>query len=227
MAIDREGIAAAVMGGLGTPAAQLVPPGVLGHNEELRPPEFDPAAARALVAEAAADGVPTDRTITILARNGQFPGTAETAEVLQYALEQIGLDAAVRMVETATHVEYQVRPHPADAGPIALIFMHGNQAGDAGFTTSQYLLSEGPQSTFGDAELDGRIADANRLAGDEREQAFAELLAYQDEELTQYAPLAHMRGLIGVAPTVDYEPTPSSQDNLRLAEVTPRKAADH
>ncbi|MFD5322153.1 ABC transporter substrate-binding protein [Streptomyces sp. NPDC127098] len=221
LAIDRDGIVDTLFDGEADPAAQLVPRGVVGFNDELSPTPYDPEAARALVEEAAADGVPVDRRITLIARNSQFPRVAETAEALQYELAEIGLNVRIRMTDTAAHLQYQLRPFPEDAGPVALLIMHGNQAGDAAFTASQYLLSEGPQSTFGTADLDRRIAEADATSGPDRQDAFADVLSYQDETVAQYAYLAHMRGLLGLAPGVEYEPDPATGDEMRLAEVRP------
>ncbi|MCF2437195.1 hypothetical protein LV779_36550 [Streptomyces thinghirensis] len=86
-----------------------------------------------------------------------FAGVSETAEALQYQMQRIGLNVkASACPDTATQLQYQLRPLPKNVGPIAPLIMHGNQAGDAAFTTSQYLLSDGPQSTFGTEELDRR-----------------------------------------------------------------------
>lgn len=221
MAVDRQAIVDALFDGLADPAAQLIPDGVVGFNGALesRPP--DPDGAGKLVRQAADDGVPVDRQITLVARNGQFPRVAETAEALQYELAQIGLNVQILMTDTAAHLEYQLRPLPENVGPIALLIMHGNQAGDAAFTTSQYLLSDGPQSTFGTDALDDRIAAADELSGTAREDAFADIFAYQNENVAQYAYLAHMRGLLGSSPSVHYEPNPATGDELRLASVRP------
>lgn len=146
---------------------------------------------------------------------------AETAEALQYQLAQVGLNVRILMTDTAAHLVYQLRPFPTDVGPIALLIMHGNQAGDAAFTTSQYLLSDGPQSTFGTDELDERIGSADELSGPDRQDAFAEIFADQNETVAQYAYLAHMRGLLGVTSSVHYEPNPATGDELRLAEISP------
>ncbi|APU16547.1 MULTISPECIES: ABC transporter substrate-binding protein [Actinoalloteichus] len=223
LAIDRHGITDALFDGMAVPAAQLVPEGVVGHNSELTVGAADPDAARALVEEAAADGVPVDREITLIARNGQFPKVAETAEALQYQLAQAGLQVRIQMADTAAHLEYQLRPLPEDVGPVALLIMHGNQAGDAGFTTSQYLLSDGPQSTFGTPELDELIAEADQTAGDDRQDAFAGVFAEQNDTLAQYAYLAHMQGLLGISPRVSYEPNSATGDELRLADVRPER----
>lgn len=227
LAVDREGIIDALLGGLAEPAGQLVPPGVVGHNDAIEPTRQNVPEARALVREAAADGVPTDRRITLVARNGMFSGVSETAEALQYQMQQIGLNVKVRMADTATHLQYQLRPLPEDVGPVALLIMHGNQAGDAGFTTSQYLLSDGPQSTFGTEALDERVTDAGARSGGARQKAFADLLAEQNESVVQYAHLAHMSGLLGLSRSIRYRPDSATGDELRLAEVHPAEGAKH
>ncbi|WP_413805185.1 ABC transporter substrate-binding protein [Streptomyces sp. OE57] len=227
MAVDRKGIIDALLGGLAKPAAQLVPPGVVGHNDDLAPVPYKVAAARALVKQAADDGVPVHRQITLVARNGMFAGISEVAEALQYEMARVGLNVRIRMADTATHLQYQLRPLPRDVGPVALLIMHGNQAGDAAFTTSQYLVSDGPQSTFGTKELDRRIAAADALSGKAREKAFAEVLGYQNETVAQYAYLAHMRGLLGLSPKVRYRPDSATGDEMRLAEVSPAQAGRH
>ncbi|MER7779800.1 ABC transporter substrate-binding protein [Streptomyces sp. NPDC096191] len=227
LAVDREGIVDALLGGLAEPAGQLVPPGVVGHNDAIEPTRQNVTEARALVREAAADGVPTGRRITLVARNGMFSGVSETAEALQYQMQQIGLNVKVRMADTATHLQYQLRPLPEDVGPIALLIMHGNQAGDAGFTTSQYLLADGPQSTFGTGALDERVTDAGALSGGARQKAFADLLAEQNESVVQYAHLAHMSGLLGLSRSIRYRPDSATGDELRLAEVHPAEGAKH
>lgn len=225
LAVDRMGIVDALLGGLAEPAGQLVPPGVVGHNDEISPTRQNVTEARALVERAAADGVPTGRQITLVARNGMFSGVSETAEALQYQMQQIGLNVKVRMADTATHLQYQLRPLPEDVGPIALLIMHGNQAGDAGFTTSQYLLGDGPQSTFGTEALDRRITEAGALSGEKRQRAFAGLLAEQNEDVVQYAHIAHMSGLLGLSRSIRYEPNSATGDELRLSEVHPAKGA--
>ncbi|RCV47816.1 ABC transporter substrate-binding protein [Marinitenerispora sediminis] len=221
MAVEREAIVDTLLAGLAEPAAQLVPDGVVGYNDELRGTPTDLDAARELVAEAAADGAPIDREISLIARNGQFPRVAETAEALQYQLARLGLNVRIEMLDTAAHLQYQLRPLPEDVGPVALLIMHGNQTGDAAFTASQYLLSEGAQSTFGTPELDAEIAAASALSGQERQEALARVLADQNADVAQYVHLAHMRGLMGISPGVHYEPNSASGDELRLADVRP------
>jgi peptide/nickel transport system substrate-binding protein len=226
LAIDRHAIVDTLFDGNAEPAAQLIPSGVVGYNDTLAPQQADLAEAKRLVAEARDDEVPVDRQITLVARNGQFPRVAETAEALQYELGQAGLNVRILMLDTAAQLSYQLRPFPENVGPIAALIMHGNQAGDAAFTTSQYLLSDGPQSYFGTPELDDMIAAAGELSGQARQDAFAEIFAFQNEEVVQYAYLAHMRGLMAISPSVHYEPNPATGDELRLAEIRPADGDD-
>ncbi|MFG2000545.1 ABC transporter substrate-binding protein [Spirillospora sp. NPDC048911] len=220
-AIDKNGIVESLFLKLGEPAGQLVAAGVVGHDPSIKAWPYDPVKAKALVAEAAAAGVPVRTPITLIARTAQFPKVAETAEVMQEALSQAGLNVKIKMLDTAAHLEYQLRPFVRDAGPTLLLIMHGNQAGDAAFTTSQYLKSDGPQSQYGTPELDKMIAEAGAKTGAERGPAFGKVLAYQNENVVQYAHIAHMRGMIGIASNVRYKPNSASTDELRLAEIHP------
>lgn len=220
-AIDKQGITDSLYAGAHTVAAQLVPEGVVGHNPALKPWEFDLAKAKALVAEAKADGVPVDEKITIVARNAQFPKVSETSQVLQEQLTQAGLNVELKMVDTSQHLQYQLRPFVTNEGPIALLIQHGNQAGDAAFSVDQYMTTTGAQSVYGTAEFDAMLKAASVLTGSDREKAYQEIFAYQNEEIVQFAFLTHQTGVIGKAATVDYTPNSSSGDELRVAEITP------
>ncbi len=144
-AINRTGIVKALFRGLGgDPASQLIPSGVVGYNDQLALWPHDTDKAKALVAEAKADGVPVDTQIRLIGRTAQFPKIAETIEVIQSELAEIGLNVKIEMMDTAGQLQYQLRPFPANTGPYLLMIQHGNQAGDAAFTMDQYMLSDGP-----------------------------------------------------------------------------------
>ena len=220
-AIDRTGITDSLYAGASVPADQLVPPGVVGYNDSLKPWEFDLAKAKDLVAAAKADGVPVDEKITIVARADQFPKIAQMTEVLQEQLGQAGLNIEVKIAETSVGLQYQVRPFVLDEGAIAMIVQHGNQAGDASFSTDSYMTSQAQMSMFGSPEFDALLADAATKTGDDRQVAFADALAYERDNLVQFAYIARMSGVIGKSAAVNYEPNSLSGDELRLAEITP------
>jgi peptide/nickel transport system substrate-binding protein len=219
-AVNRTGIVKALFRGLGEPASQLIPSGVVGYNGELPLWPHDPEKAKALVAEAKADGVPVDTQIRLIGRTAQFPKIAETIEVIQSELADIGLNVKIEMMDTASQLQYQLRPFPVDTGPYLLMIMHGNQAGDAAFTMDQYILSTGPQNDYGTVEFDKKIEAAEALTGQARQDAFAKLFAEEPQEIMQMAYLAHMKGILGKSPRVDYQPNSATGDEMRLSEMT-------
>ena len=220
-AVNRTGIVKALFRDLGKPAAQLIPTGVVGYNDQLQIWPHDIDKAKALVAEAKADGVPVDTEIRLIGRTAQFPKIAETIEVMQSEFTEIGLNVKIEMMDTAAQLEYQLRPFPANTGPYLLMIMHGNQAGDAAFTLDQYMLSDGPQAAYGTKEFDAKIRAAEALTDQARQDAFAELFAEEPEEIMQMAYLAHMQGILGKSPRVDYTPNPATGDEMQLAAMTP------
>ena len=210
----------ALFRGLGEPAAQLIPEGVVGFNSDLQLWPHDPEKARQLVNEARADGVPVDRQIRLIGRNSQFPGVTETVEVIQSELAEAGLNVKIEMMDTAAQLEYQLQPFPANAGPFLALIQHGNQAGDAAFSVDQYMRSDGAQSAFGTPAFDEQIAAAGRLTGEARQQAYAQIFADEPEKILQFAYIAHMRGILGKSSRVDYEPNPATGDEMLLATMT-------
>ena len=223
-AVNRPGIVKALFRGLGEPASQLIPSGVVGYNDQLQIWPHDPDKAKQLIAEAKADGVPVDRQIRLIGRTAQFPNIAETIEVLQSEFAEIGLNVKIEMMDTANQLLYQLRPFPENAGPYLLMIQHGNQAGDAAFTMDQYMLSDGPQAAYGTTEFDTKIRAAEALTGDARQDAFAKLFAEEPQDIMQMAYIAHMKGILGRSARVDYTPNSATGDEMRLAEMSP--AAD-
>ena len=120
-AVNRTGIVKALFRGLGDPASQLIPSGVVGYNDQLQLWPHDPDKAKQLIAEAKADGVPVDKQIRLIGRTAQFPKIAETIEVLQSEFAEIGLNVKIEMMDTvqpaalpAAAVPRGRRPVPAD-----------------------------------------------------------------------------------------------------------------
>ena len=220
-AIDKEGIVNSLYQGKHQVAAQLVPEGIVGHNDALKGWPFDLDKAKSLVAEAKADGVDTSKQISLVVRNAQFPKITELGQVLQEQLSQAGLNVKLKMLETSQHLTYQVRPFAEDEGAVAMMTQHGNQAGDAAFTVDQYMLSAGAQSYFGTPEFDAMIKKADAASGEERKKEFEEIFAYQNDKIVQFAHISHQTGILGKAKSVNYTPNSSSGDELRISEMSP------
>ncbi|WP_307840831.1 ABC transporter substrate-binding protein [Streptomyces sp. GESEQ-4] len=217
-AVDREGLTTAVFAG--RPTGQLVAKGVTGHNPRVRPWPYDPDRAKQLVAEARAEGVPTGRTITIIGRTGIYPKAAEAMEVVQDGLLKAGLKAEIKMLDVNAWLEYLLRPFPAgDTGPTLLQAQHGNQAGDSAFTMEQIYGSKGAQSSYGTAAFDAMIERAELASGSARQTAFADAFTYQNNEVVRDAVMANMTGILALSSKVRYRPDPSTNDEMRLADM--------
>lgn len=220
-AIDRKGIVDSLFKGDATVAAQLVPKGVVGFNVGLKPWPTDTAKAKKLLAEAKADGVDLSKPIRLIGRTAQFPKIDETIQVVQSQLSKLGLNVKIQMMDTAGAVKLQERPFAKDSGPYLLMIQHGNQAGDAAFSMDQYLLSDGFQSSWGTAGFDRKIKAAEALTRDQRQRALAEVFAEEPDKIAQFAYIAHMNGIIAVAPKVHYKPNSATGDEMHIAEMTP------
>ncbi|WP_149956899.1 ABC transporter substrate-binding protein [Zafaria cholistanensis] len=221
-ALDRDGLLASVFGGVGTTASQIVPDSVIGHNSNIAPTSYDMAKAQELVRAAKADGVPVENEITLIGRNNIYPNATQAMEVVQAALTEAGLNVKIEMLDVNAWLEYALRPFPEGAGPTILQGQHGNQAGDASFTMVNNYGSKGGQSTYGTAELDSLIKEAESASGEERQAAFEKALAYQHDQIVRDAVLVRVGGVIAVSDRVAYEPDSATYDEMRVADMKPK-----
>jgi peptide/nickel transport system substrate-binding protein len=100
------------------------------------------------------------------------------------------------------------------------MIMHGNQAGDAAFSVDQYMRTDGAQNGCGTTAFDQKIDAAGQLIGQQRQDAYAKLFAAEPTEVTQFAYIAHMNGVLGKSPRVDYKPNSATGDEMRLSQMT-------
>jgi peptide/nickel transport system substrate-binding protein len=92
LAIDRNAIASRVMDGLATPATQFLPDGMTGTIPGLPVLPYDPARARALLAEA---GYANGFSITLHATNNRYVNDARVAQALAQYFTRIGVRTEV------------------------------------------------------------------------------------------------------------------------------------
>ena len=88
LAIDRKAIESRVMDGVATPATQFLPDGMVGTIEGLPVLPYDPARARALLAEA---GYKDGFALTFHATNNRYINDARLAQVLAQFWQRIGV----------------------------------------------------------------------------------------------------------------------------------------
>jgi peptide/nickel transport system substrate-binding protein len=91
-AINRQALADRVMEGLAIPAANVVSPGVFGHNPNLKPEPYDPDGAKHLLAEA---GYPDGFAVTLTGPNNRYINDEQLLQAVAQMLTRIGIRTAV------------------------------------------------------------------------------------------------------------------------------------
>lgn len=218
-AVDKEAFVGTILANGTLLATGMTPPSTIGYNHDLQPYAFDPEKAKALLAEAKADGVPVDTEILLIGRLENFANVTETMEALLAMWQDVGFNIKLNMVETAEWNEYYSKPFVADKGPIMVEAMHDNANGDPVFSMFFKYASEGAQSGVTDAKLDGMIAAATAATGDEREALWKDTFAYIFNDLVADVFLWHMVGFTRVNERLEFEPTIRTNSELQLAQI--------
>jgi peptide/nickel transport system substrate-binding protein len=206
MAIDKQGVADSLFGG-GEAASQLVGPSATGYNDELEPYPYDMEAAKALVAEAAADGVDVSAPIVVATRQGIYLRNAEFAQYVASQLNDIGLNATSEVIEVAQYNEQYDLNYadvPEDRGWIGTN-PHGNEIMDVSSTARAYYSCEGGSSTYCNPELDEAHNAAIPLTGEERQEALEEVTRMYYEDYGAI-PIIHMPLNYGLAANLEWTP---------------------
>lgn len=144
--LDRNALTSRILQGQGLAAAQLVPPGVVGYNPELKVKPADIKEARRLLTEA---GYPKGFGITIHGSNDRFLLDREITQGIGQLLARGGIK--VNKVET---LPYSVYTKDALRGAYAaFVFSYGNSTGEA---------SRGLESLFHTPDRAANLGSLNR-----------------------------------------------------------------
>jgi len=168
-AVDREAFVGTVLADGSILATGMTPPSTIGYNHDLEPYAYDLDKAKALLAEAKADGVDVDAEITLVGRINNFGNVLETMEALLAMWQDAGFNMKLEMYEVAEWLEHYSKPFPEGRNPEMVQAMHDNANGDPVFSMFFKYASDGLQSGMVDPDLDKMIADATAATGAERE----------------------------------------------------------
>ncbi|WP_083507813.1 ABC transporter substrate-binding protein [Aureimonas frigidaquae] len=218
LAIDWEGMAS-LFGDKALRAAQMVPPGINGHDEGLKPWTFDPDAAAELIEEARSAGVPVDTEINLIGRNGIYPNGTEAMEAMMAMWNDAGLNVKLTMLDVADWTRYLQKPFPAERGPTLLQIQHDNNKGDAAFTVPLLYRSSGSYSTLNDPALDTEIDTALAETGEERSRKFREVFGKVHDDIAADVPMFHMIGYTAVGPRIDWRPSLATNSEIPLSQI--------
>jgi peptide/nickel transport system substrate-binding protein len=218
-AVDREAFIGTILADGTLLATGMTPPSTIGYNLDLKPFPYDLEKAKALLAEAKADGVPVDAEILIVGRINNFANILETLEALTAMWAEAGFNVKLQMVEVAEWLEYYSKPFAEDRGPIMVMAQHDNANGDPVFSMYFKYASEGLQSGVTDPKLDAMIAEATAATGAEREALWKDVFAYIHTDQVIDVFLFHMVGFSRVNPRLDFVPTIRTNSELQLSQI--------
>ena len=219
LAIDRQAFLGTVVSPEAELAEQQVGPSVLGHNPNLKPWPYDPEQAKALLAEAAADGVPVDTEIRMIGRPAMFANSSEFVEAAAEMLRAVGLNIKLDNLEMTQWLAMANKPFAPDRQPNVFLTMHDNNGGDAAFTAFFKYDSDGRQSEIHDPEIDSLIERAGAASGEERAALYQEAFRRVYEDIVADAPLFHMVNYMRVGERLDFTPTIANAVELQLTKL--------
>ncbi|MBX9595027.1 MAG: ABC transporter substrate-binding protein [Roseomonas sp.] len=211
-ALNRTALAERAMEGGAEPAGQIAPAGFIGHVPDLPVPAFDPARARALLAEA---GYPNGFGLTIHCTGDRFAGDARSCQAIGQMLTAIGIRTEVEALPSSIFFRRANR-NPANGGPefSVSLSMFFTTTGAAPEGMSTILRTYNAQLSHG-ASNRGRYSDANldRLLGaiettldDTRREALTqEAVRYAMQEAA-IVPVFFVRSAWGTARNITLTP---------------------
>jgi methyl-accepting chemotaxis protein/ABC-type transport system substrate-binding protein len=188
-AIDRNRINERVFGGLAVVARSLLPPGLLGHDPNLRPIEHDPEQARALMREA---GHAAGFRVEYRTWDTDEFNNSGLLPLLVEDLGRIGMQ-----IDVTTHSATDAR-RPLQKPGHGMVFC-GNWFAD--FPDSDnffYVFFHSASSSvrgfyFHSSELDRQIEEARRIADIDRRAEIYRSLNEMVVREAPFAPLFHER----------------------------------
>jgi peptide/nickel transport system substrate-binding protein len=222
-AFDRQAVLESVMNKGTEHATQLVLPIIPGHNFEIDKMvrQFDPEKAKALLAEAKADGVPVDTEIVLISRPNIFPGAGEVAEIAFEMFRAVGLNVKLQTIEEGQVKAINDQPYAEDRQPALFMSQHDNLKGDPVFSMGFKYSCEGRQSQVCIADLDKMILSAAALqVGPERVAAYEKLIKHIYEDVVPEVWLFATVGNARINPRIKFEPNISTGNRIPLAKIS-------
>ncbi len=204
ISINREAIVSRIMEGMATPSEQWLPKGAYSYVEDLVVQQPDPAAAKALLAEA---GYPEGFRITLHVPNDRYPNAPAVAQAIAQMWTRIGV---VTTVEALPWTTYSAN---MESYSIKLLGL-GNATFDAssmlinviGTKDAERRLGASNETGYSNPGLDKLTAEAMSITDSDAREAKlrdAVKLAIEDQAII---PLYQQSNTWGLRDALTYEP---------------------
>ncbi|WP_370206316.1 ABC transporter substrate-binding protein [Pararhodobacter marinus] len=216
-AIDRQAIIDGLLQGV-PEVSETVTEGELGYDPDLEYNAYDPARARALLAEA---GYPDGFDMPFYIWGGAFAGMRETAEAVVLYLQQIGINAQAQTLDASPFLTMlREVSGTTDAEYVGISAMPWANQSDPTEALSIAFYSRSPFAPYRNPEVDAFIAEAASLIDPEpRDAALREAFRIMHED-TAIVPLWNFVAVYAMADGVDFTPTQNWFPVVQLRDVT-------
>jgi len=207
-AVDVDAIQKALLNGMGTRIALTLPSNAFGYDPTWKAYPYDPAKAKALLAEA---GYPNGFTIPLMTRKGRYMKDSEIVEATAGFLSKVGIKANIQYLEPG--VWGQVSEKKGREG----ITFPGWSGRDPNLVWAPLLHTGEYQSYYSNPELD-KLLDAGAATIDqaERKGIYEKAAAIIKEEAT-HLPMIQPPLIYGLDKKLSWTPRPDGMIDLRKA----------
>ena len=198
-AIDREALAEELFAGAArVDNCQPFTPAVVGYNPNLEPYPFDPDMARALLAEAGAEGA----TIELTSQAGRWLKDRELTEAVAAYWGDVGLTVNVQFYEFSEFLDRLW----ADVRPMVILTYGSTETFDANNALSYNVAPSGAAASNDNADFEERVVAARtELDPSARQQLYNEL----SQDVCDEAYIIHLLSIddrYGLSARVDWQP---------------------
>ena len=221
MAINRQAIVERVMEGNALVASQFLPPGGAGTSANVKPTPYDPAKAKALLAEA---GYPNGFRLTVHGPNDRIVNDAKIVQVLAQMFARIGVETKVEVMPWSVY-STKSNAHEFAVALNSWGVNTGETSNPLLALTATYNPNAGAGSSnsgrYSNPALDAKIRTAMKILDDrEREKLLGEAcdIVFDDVALI---PLHHESLVLGARKDIAFTPR---ADQYTLAMDVKRKA---
>ena len=223
-AINREGLKTQIMDGFASPTGQLLPEGAIGYTPDLKVDKYDPARARALLAEA---GYPQGFTVTLAGPNDRYVNDAKLIEAIAQMWTRIGVKTVVQTAPASVFFSEGARDlYSAD------LTGWSSDTGEASSSLVQIMASVNPEkgrgaqpkpSHFARADIDAVVEQSLATFDDAaREKLYIQATRMGMAEQA-ILPLHHQVNIWAMKK--DFALAPRMQEGVRAFEVSYKAGA--
>jgi len=214
-AVNKEELAEAIFGGYAAVAdGQLLAPISFGYDPTIKAYPYDPEKAKALIAEAGAEGA----TINITSQSGRWLKDRDVAEAIAGYWREIGLDVKVDVYEWS---DFLSRIRNRDVRPQTFYASSSNDLFDADRPTTQTLHpTDGSSSSNENTALGELITQARFETDVEKRKALYSQILTEAHEEAYLVWLLWSQDIYGTTERINWTPRPDGKILVKTITVT-------